>query len=409
MSTSWGTAAEEGARRLAAQLGVKDFVYEPVTIPKGRASREVSDGMLIVGDRGLILQTKARDPDAAADDETIRKWVTRKVPEAVGQVTGTRNSLNARRLCLRSLRGHERILEPPHSWPGVVILAVDHVPRELRVDVEDEQTVVMSLSDWHALHQMILSTSGVIDYVERVIQGPVQVDIGDEATRYRMYARADANCVMAYGGQPVLPSQYVEGEERTYAEIIGEWIDADIGISPIESKPDGPDRIRRTVEILDSIPILLRVEIGKVIAARTRESYHSQAPRTGLIWIEGTNDRILFYADVSRNWPQLEKYIEPHLSAYCTVRHERLNELRGIGGTLLLARIAFEDQSVWRTYVMANGAVDSRQIPNAIRWSINSQYGIFTPDGLRDIESIGPEEGCPCGSGDAFGQCPGEH
>ena len=375
MSTSWGTAAEEGARRLAADLGVKDFVYEPDTIPKGQATREVSDGMLIVGDRGLILQTKARDPGSADDDAKLRNWATRTVRKAVGQVRGTRNTLESQRVRLRSLRGHERTLEAPHSWPGVVLLSLDRVPSGLNVNIEDDRTVVMTLSDWYALNHMVLSTSGVIDYVERVIQGSVSIALGDEISRYQEYARADAHHANTHGGTPILPIELVEGKERIYAEILGEWIDSDIGVSDIESQPKDPDRIRRTVEILDSIPILLRVEIGKLLADRTRDSYVSQEPRCGLIWIEGTNDRLLFYADVAQNWPDYEKDVEPHLFCYTAVRHEQINETHGEGATLLLGRIALEGRSVWRTHVMMNGAVDPHFVPTKIRWGINQRYG----------------------------------
>jgi hypothetical protein len=409
MSTSWGTAAEEGARRFAADLGVKDFVYGPVTVPKGQATREVSDGILIVGDRGLILQTKARDPGAADDDVKLRNWATRKVREAVRQVRGTRNTLESQSVRLRSLRGHERSLDAPHSWPGVVLLALDRVPSGININIEDNRTVVMTLSDWCALHHMVLSTSGVIEYVERVIQGSVSADLGDESTRYHKYAQADANHVNLHGGYPVLPRQLVEGQERVYAEMIDEWIDSDIGVSHVEAQPDDPDRVRRTVEILDSIPILLRVEIGKLLADRIRDSSITHEPRCGLIWIEGTRDRILFYADVAQNWPNFEKDVEPHLFCYTAVRHEQLNETRGEGATLLLGRIALEGRSVWRTFVMMNGAVDPRFVPAGIRWAINQRYGVLTADETRDIESFDEDEPCPCGSGELLGRCNPTH
>jgi hypothetical protein len=60
VSTGRGAASELAVRTLAAELGVRDFVYHPVTIGKGRARRELTDGLLVVGDRGAILHQGTR-------------------------------------------------------------------------------------------------------------------------------------------------------------------------------------------------------------------------------------------------------------------------------------------------------------------------------------------------------------
>ena len=74
---TWGTTVEDYARRLAGALGVADFVYQPALERKGSAQREISDGVLACGDEGLILQVKARDPQAASLDSPVRAeaWI----------------------------------------------------------------------------------------------------------------------------------------------------------------------------------------------------------------------------------------------------------------------------------------------------------------------------------------------
>ena len=83
-----GIAAEDAIRDAAATWGLPDFVLKPHTERKGNAVREVSDGMLLVGNRGLSIQVKSRD---AAADEPAREhaWLTKKIAEAARQATGT--------------------------------------------------------------------------------------------------------------------------------------------------------------------------------------------------------------------------------------------------------------------------------------------------------------------------------
>jgi hypothetical protein len=55
----------------------------------------------------------------------------------------------------------------------------------LRIAVNDERTIVMTMSDWHALNQIDYAA---IDYVERVIQAQATVDLGCEVSRYDVCA-----------------------------------------------------------------------------------------------------------------------------------------------------------------------------------------------------------------------------
>ena len=408
MSTSWGDAAEEGARRLASTLGAKDFVYDPVTVTRGGATREVSDGLLIVGDRGIILQVKSRSPSADTDPDKARRWAKKRVIEATRQVQGTRRTLETSQLKLRSHRGHERVLDPPHSWPGVVLLDVTPVPDNLMLSSSDQNVIVMTLTDWYALHYLIRSTSHVIDYIERVIESRAETYLGDERSRYERFARADERASRDPDSLPVLPPHRLTEEDMFYANIVDEWIDADIGPVPLDDGRYTEEDVRTTVEILDSIPILLRVQIGKETLQRVAASRKTREPRSGLMSID-TNDRLLFYVDIIDNWKGREAHIEAHLFAYTVVRHEQLEKFHGSGSTLMLSRISTDDDSVKRTWIRVTGDSQGLNIPSEIRWGINIQYDVLTEDGLRDPRSYGDDDECACGSGEKFSDCHSSH
>ncbi len=360
--------------------------------------------MLIVGDRGLILQVKSRDPSADRDSAKIKRWAMKKAAEAVRQVQGTRRTLETTKVALRSRRGHELVLEPPQTWAGVVLLDLDPVPDGLRICSDDDNTIIMTLADWHELHYMILATSGVIDYVERVIEQKIEADLGHEWDRYRRFAEADLIAANKPDYEPVLPLNPLSDSDRIRANILDEWIDSDIAATPVNDGRYTANQVRSAVEILDSIPILLRVQIGKAMLSRVRDSVCSREPRATLLTTDSPA-RLLFFTDVSENWNNNWRYLERHLTSYTAVRHEQLEKHYGPGETLLLARIGSDSGPVWRTFVRIAGSVNGLNIPPEIRWGINIQFGALTADGIRDPTSFSRTEQCACDSGREFRDC----
>ena len=100
---SHGTARERQVRDVAARLGVADFVYTSPRIRRGSAQREASgDGLLLVGERGAILQVKARDPSTGQRDSSdrARSWVQKHVRKATKQLCETLESaINLDEIC----------------------------------------------------------------------------------------------------------------------------------------------------------------------------------------------------------------------------------------------------------------------------------------------------------------------
>jgi hypothetical protein len=80
-----GAAAERAMQDAAASWGLPDFVMSPMVERKGSGVREISDGLIVVGDRGLVVQVKSRDTEpGTAEREAL--WLTKKIAAGGRQV-----------------------------------------------------------------------------------------------------------------------------------------------------------------------------------------------------------------------------------------------------------------------------------------------------------------------------------
>jgi hypothetical protein len=220
-----GQQVEDYARRLAGNLGVRDFVYKPIVIQKGKGSREVSDGLLVAGDEGLILQVKSRDPEAAKLDPLSKAeaWCVKNAAAAVRQAEGTRRSLATGNVAVRSLRGFDRILPDASSWASVVI--VDH-PSDPEVMLPPTpNTLYISVNDWRNLHRWLRSTWGVIGYMRRAVDSGVDVALGREQDRYEVLAEADLHALGSLTSFPTLPPYRIAGAEAWDAALFEDLIE----------------------------------------------------------------------------------------------------------------------------------------------------------------------------------------
>jgi hypothetical protein len=83
-----GTAAEDASRDSASHWGLSDFVFQPETVQRGSATREVGDGTIVCGDRGLAVQVKART-EATDQPDRERAWISKKAKEGARQASGS--------------------------------------------------------------------------------------------------------------------------------------------------------------------------------------------------------------------------------------------------------------------------------------------------------------------------------
>jgi hypothetical protein len=222
---SRGEQAEQHAREIAGYLGVPDFVYHPILERKGATQREISDGMVICGDEGLIMQVKARDAPERDTHARAEQWVRKNAESARRQADGTRRRLaQSPAITFTSLRGYTRTLSSVNAWPAVVV--IDHPAAPAGIELpQSTDTLWITIEDWHALHERLRSTATVIAYVQRALGSGLHPHLGDEVQRYRALAQADA---AAYGGAssvPMLPMDPLGPEETVYAAVIEDLIE----------------------------------------------------------------------------------------------------------------------------------------------------------------------------------------
>lgn len=76
----------------------------PLVERKGRGVREISDGLLMVGDQGLVVQVKSRDVEPRSPEKEAG-WIAKKIAEAGGQVDGTVRRLSSKTIAMVNGRG----------------------------------------------------------------------------------------------------------------------------------------------------------------------------------------------------------------------------------------------------------------------------------------------------------------
>jgi SEC-C motif len=403
MASPWGTQLEHTVKRIAANLGVPDFVYEPANTRKGSATREISDGMLIVQDRGVILQCKARSPESNDDDQRIESWIEKNIDKAAKQIAGTRRTLRTNgETSVTSLRGYTKTVTIDEDWPGV--------PANFRAGDHLDGILVMTLEDWLGLHEMLLSTSGVIRYNHRAIEAKVSVYLGCEAARYVALASADAQATASTSMVPELPMEPLSEADRLFAAVVDEWIE-EIGGPPTGPMPwSNPDEQRLAVAVLDAMLPLHRATFGKKLLMAIDDAEASGNRRSGFLRVEPGVGSAIFYVDVASSYANPDDEVHSQLLRLAFLRHEQLWAAgRDPGPTLAIARVSNVRSGVLRSFVLLSGKPDSATFDPEVRWASLNDFGILDLQAkrVRRFKPPGRNGLCPCGSSLKFKRCHG--
>jgi hypothetical protein len=106
-----GAAAEEATRSAAAYWGLPDFVFRPTMQVRGARNRELGDAIVVVGNRGAVVEVKARDTPAAPSPHRERAWIDKTVATGTKQARGTIRALRySGRVTLANERGRRVII-----------------------------------------------------------------------------------------------------------------------------------------------------------------------------------------------------------------------------------------------------------------------------------------------------------
>jgi hypothetical protein len=380
---SRGADAEEQARRIAALLGVQDFVYRPLLERKGPTQREISDGMIICGEDGLIMQVKAREAPDRDTPTRAKQWIRKNAEAARRQADGSRQRLaESRTVTFTSLRGYTRTLSTVRDWPAAVVIDHPFVPVGIQLP-KSESTLWITIADWRELHTQLRSTAAVISYVRRALESGLHPPLGQEEDRYIALARADAD---AYGGPstvPMLPLDALDEQDSAYAALVDHLIEQ---VWP----QDGPitwrepDEYRAIVERLDRVLPTLRAPLGRKLTTTLQAAIAADARRSFLLYDTSQEARLLFVCDVLHNGEPEERLMRD-IALLASVRQHQALESGAEPDSVTLAVGIFDSGARGRQYSFALIGTPPPPVPEELRAQIERDYGVLRG---REIEMV---------------------
>lgn len=406
--SDWGDQAEDYARTLAGSLGVADFVYHPVTESEGSRNRQIGDGLLVVGDHGLIVQVKARRPESAASDTSgkAESWIRKKSAEAKRQADGTRRRMNAKPATFVSVRGYELLVQPPVEWNAVVLIDYPNPPDELFLDHEPD-TMWMTMADWYGLHERLRSTAAVIEYVDRALESGLHPALDQEQERYDFLAAGDSKLASERGTRPRLPPRSLNPSEAADVAFFDEVIDLTHDKVDAYISWQEPDEYRRIVEVLDRIPPGARVDLGRKLKSLFLRSKQSSRWVSSFVY-DNTQDLALVIAfDSASNWETPEQFLK-QLFALTSVRlgnasDDGFSPRTGLGVGIL--NHGEDGRSRWYSFIDVSD--DPMEVPADIRYELESRFGVFIGGEIVPLPKPGRNERCPCGGDNKYKRCHG--
>lgn len=383
-------------RRLAADLGVPDFVFRPSHAPRGTARREVGDGLLVVGQRGVIIQVKSREQEVGLADDADRAalWIRKHAAKALRQVKGTRRSLRTGGQ-FTSMRGYPRTLSANTDWPAVVI--IDH-PLDVPLDLGDEPGVVwLTLTDWLNLHDRLRSTRAVIDYVELALASGHSCLLGRERDRYARLAAAQLDA--GRGTDPArLPLQRLSGADSLAVDLFDDLVER--AADPTNDPWDTVSYLD-IVEMLDAQPVLARASAGRKLWA-TLTAVRRDGRQRGFLFLDAaTRDRfVVLYGRAHATMTDHHLDHAADISAYTAVRHAEALEGGAPVQTRTLGIGIRHHDDLGRQYGFVLLAGEPIPMDTDLRRSIEARHGVYDPQRHRTHAlAVGRNDRCPCGSG----------
>lgn len=320
-SDSGGHAVEETIGSAVAQWGLPDFVFQPVKERKGAAVREIADGLVIVGNLGLVIQAKTRT-ESTGDLDRERRWVSKQISKACRQSDGTIRRLKSGDVELTNGRGRNLLFRAGEvSWLGVVIIenpAVEDFCFE--PPVTNEPYRVLTRSDWEFLFASLQSTYAVANYLNRVEESEM---LGHESLRYIELAHEDLSATresvpkmnipagMRHQSFPMLPLDLPNAgtkEQHVYRELMEAVADCDFA-------DEESDNLHRILSDLDVVPPQARADLGGKILASLNKLQNNENLFESRIFFSGSSRMVGFAV---QSWS--EKNIQI-FKAWAQLRH----------------------------------------------------------------------------------------
>lgn len=287
----YGSAVESATRAAAGRWGLPDFVLRPKIVPKGSGRREIGDGTIVSGNRGIALQVKARSSATPDTAERARSWLLKNATAGLKQARGTiRTSFRSADMTLENLRGRPvRLAGSRVEWLPVVILDHPRPPRKVfPLRDANGQSVVMLRRDWEFLWNQLRSASAIVDYIHRVAMEEEPTELGSETHRYFDLANKDLQAApsplpdwmndgrAAPESGPLLPKDPAAAGDELGFRIFQRVLE---DIAATDFTGDETDRVQMLAHI-DRVAVTTRAELGRLLLRRL--ILCSQAPQDQL-------------------------------------------------------------------------------------------------------------------------------
>ncbi|MBA3877789.1 MAG: hypothetical protein C0498_12860 [Anaerolinea sp.] len=319
-----GWAAETVTRGAAAYWGLRDFVFRPAIRRRGRANRELGDTIIVVGPRAASVQVKSRR-NPGDDERRERRWLDKKIGEAVRQSVGTIRALHLAGVVeLENERGFTvPIRATDKTWVPVVV--IDHPG--LNAYTPSTEAVVLLRRDWEFLFEQLKSTYAVVEYLARVHARPGAVELGRESVRYYELAAAD----LVAPPKPLDPRLGAEGRSAPLlpqapapaSDLVRVMLEDIAAIAPSEGH-DAASRLD-SIAAIDAVPVGVRLDLAEAVLKWLDDLTGSEDGVTRwwfrrMIWPDRP---YLIFGAASRH----DQVIANAFSAYVTLRHQQMLEL----------------------------------------------------------------------------------
>lgn len=336
-----GTGTELATLEAAAAWGLPDFAFHAKVVSKGPGRREIGDGTLVTGNRGIVLQVKARD---GATTVTTREssWLRKKAGEGLRQAHGTiRSSLLNPNLSLTNLRDREvQMPGDTIDWMPVVILDHPSPPDDVVPDEEAEKNgLILLRRDWEFLWDQLRSASAVVDYAHRVADKD-RIALGTEAGRYFDLADKDEHAKpdsmaawMVEAGAAQTSGPTLPREPADTADAVGHSAFHRILEDIASTDMLGDDERTRlhVLALIDKVWVAHRAELGRTLLRRI--DYCALSPADELraqhriMYVDGGQLQLMFSV-----YSQLTGYHQQLFRTWVLHRRQRFLQQAGATG-----------------------------------------------------------------------------
>lgn len=273
----FGPAVEDATRAAAARWGLPDFVLSPRVVAKGSGIREIGDGTILSGRRGIALQVKARNV-CEDSPERAAKWLMKNSRDGLRQARGTiRTTLGGTRVTLTNLRKRDiEVAGAFVSWIPVVVLDHPNPPLGVIPDPDPKgPCVVLTRQDWEFLWAQLRSSTAIVDYVHRVAE-EAPIELGAETNRYFDLADRDwaappnpvPDWVDSAGGEsshlPTLPKDPADSADELGHEVFQRILE---DIAATQFTGDETRRVQ-VLSLVDQVAVAARADLGRLLLRR---------------------------------------------------------------------------------------------------------------------------------------------